>query len=214
MGIVTKCIKATLDNFLKNVCGNQDKIRMAGIEGEFEWGSSIFFTPLEEAKVVINFIRKHSKPLSIFRNICTNPQTWEHAPIKPNFVELLKFCETRFASNLIMLQRYHALRIVEENFVANIEYNSWLRAQRRVKQDKGAAVKRIVQQERHWEEVSVTVAVLEPIIKVLRLTDGKSGSTLGKVYGWCANIAAEFSKDIPGVTKEVAERIHMLFNAR
>ena len=69
MGIVTMCIKATLDNFLKNVCGNQDKIRMAGIEGEFEWGSSIFFTPLEEAKVVINFIRKHSKPLSIFRNI-------------------------------------------------------------------------------------------------------------------------------------------------
>ena len=101
-----------------------------------------------------------------------------------------------------------------ENFVANIEYNSWLRAQSKVKQEKGAVVKRIVQQERHWEEVSVTVAVLEPIIKVLRLTDGKSGSTLGKVYGWCANIAAEFSKDIPGVTKEVAERIKMLFNAR
>jgi len=60
------------------------------------------------------------------------------------------------------------------NFVANIEYSAWLRAQSRVKQDKGAAVKRIVQQERHWEEVSVTVAVLEPIIKVLRLTDGKS----------------------------------------
>ncbi len=29
-----------------------------------------------------------------------------------------------------------------------------------------------------------------------------------------ANIAAEFTKDIPGVTEENAERIHTLFNAR
>ena len=65
--------------------------------------------------------------------------------------------------------------------------------QSRVKQDKGAHVTSIVQQERHWNEVSVTVAVLEPIIKVLRLTDGKTGATLGKVYGWCANIAANFT---------------------
>ena len=77
---------------------------------------------------------------------------------------------------------------------------------RRVKRVKGADVKCIVQEEHHRKEVSVTVAVLEPIIRVLRLTDGKSGATLGKVYGWCANIAAEFAKDIPGVTKEDAER--------
>jgi hypothetical protein len=31
---------------------------------------------------------------------------------------------------------------------------------------------------------------------MLRLTDGKSGATLGEVFGWCANIAAEFKKDI------------------
>jgi hypothetical protein len=208
------CPTHSLDNFLKNVCGNQHTIKMAGIEGEFGWGSSVFSTPLEEAKQVINFIRRHGKPLSIFRGICMNPLTWVHAEFKPDFVELMKFCDTRFASNLIMLQRYHALQIVVKNFVANIEYDAWLRAQSRVKQDKGADVRRIVQAERHWEEVSVTVAVLEPIIKVLRLTDGKSGATLGKVYGWCANIAAEFTKDIPGVTEEDAESIHTLFNAR
>ena len=59
-----------------------------------------------------------------------------------------------------------------KNFVANIEYDAWLRSQSRVKQDKGADARRIVQAERHWDEVSVTVAVLEPIIKVLRLTYG------------------------------------------
>ena len=32
------CPTHSLDNFLKNVCGNQDKIRMAGIEGEFASG--------------------------------------------------------------------------------------------------------------------------------------------------------------------------------
>lgn len=163
---------------------------------------------------MINFIRRHGKPLSIFRDICTNPQTWEYAKLKPDFVELIKYCDTRFASNLIMLQRYHALRIVVESFVANIEYNAWLKSQSKVKQEQALHVKQIVQAERHWEEVSVTVAVLEPIIKVLRLTDGKSGATLGKVFGWCANIAAEFKKDIPGVTKEDANRIHTLFQAR
>jgi len=137
-----------------------------------------------------------------------------HAKCKPNFVELLKFCDTRFASNLIMLQRYHALQIVVKNFVANIEYNAWLLTQSRVKQDKATDVRRIVQEDRHWNEVSVTVAVLEPIIKVLRLTDGKTGATLGKVFGWCANIAANFTRDIPGISKEEAKRIHTLFNAR
>ena len=208
------CPTHSLDNFLKNVCGNQDKIKIKGIEGEFEWGSSVFSIPLEEAKEVINFIRRHSKPLSIFRDICTNPLTWVHAKFKPDFVELMKFCDTRFASNLIMLQRYHALKIVVKNFVANIEYNAWLSTRSRVKQEKGAHVTSIVQQERHWNEVSVTVAVLEPIIKVLRLTDGKTGATLGKVYGWCANIAANFTRDIPGVSEEEADRIHTLFNAR
>ena len=69
-------------------------------------------------------------------------------------------------------QLNHALKIVVENFVANIEYNAWLRTQRQVKQEKGADVTRIVQEERHWKEVSVIVGALEPITRVLRLTDG------------------------------------------
>ena len=34
------------------------------------------------------------------------------------------------------------------------------------------------------------------------------------MYGWCANIAANFTRDIPGVSKVEADRIHTLFNAR
>ena len=34
------------------------------------------------------------------------------------------------------------------------------------------------------------------------------------MYGWCANIAANYLEAIPGVTEEEAERIHRLFNAR
>ena len=125
---------------------------MTGIEGDFAWGSSVFFTPIEEAKEVIHFIRRHAKPLAIFRDICA-----DHADFKPAFVELIKYCDTRFASNLVMLQRYHSLRIVVENFVANIEYNTWLKSQSRGKQDKGADVKRIVQDERRWKAVAVLV---------------------------------------------------------
>ena len=52
------------------------------------------------------------------------------------------------------------------------------------------------------------------MVKLLRLTDGKTGATLGKVFGLCAEVAANFKKEIPGLSKEETEMIHQLFSAR
>ena len=60
----------------------------------------------------------------------------------------------------------------------------------------------------------MTVHVLSPVLKLLRLTDGKKGATLGKVYGLFAEVAANFKNEIPGLSKEETKIIHTLFNAR
>ena len=60
----------------------------------------------------------------------------------------------------------------------------------------------------------MTVRVLSPVLKLLRLTDGKKGATLGKVYGLFAEVAANFKNESPGLSKEETKIIHTLFNAR
>ena len=71
-----------------------------------------------------------------------------------------------------------------------------------------------MQDDEHWKAVSLTLLVLTPVLKLLRLTDGKAGATLGKVYGLCAAVAANFLKDIPGLSKELVALIHAMFCAR
>jgi hypothetical protein len=209
------CPTHAIDLFLANVCSNNGIITMPGIEGEFEWGSSVFSQPIEDAREVIKFITRHGKPTSIFSDICINPNTWSDAEEpQPNFTRLVKYCETRFASNLLMLQRYEALQIVIKSLVASNLYITWLRGQDKEKKEKGKAITLIVQNDDHWNAVSLTVRVLNPVVKLLRLTDGKTGATLGKVFGLCAEVAANFKKEIPGLSKEETEMIHQLFSAR
>ena len=115
------------------------------IEDACEWGSSVFSQPLEDAREVIKFITRHGKPTSIFSDICINPNTWSDAEEpQPNFTMLVKYCETRFASNLLMLQRYEALQIVIKSLVASNLYITWLRGQDKEKKEKGKAITLIV----------------------------------------------------------------------
>jgi hypothetical protein len=66
----------------------------------------------------------------------------------------------------------------------------------------------------HWEAASLTVRVLNPALTVLRLCDGKTGATLGKVYGPCAELDALYREEITGVDEEIRERMHLFFRAR
>ena len=118
----------SLDNFFKNVFSDKEKIKMKGIEGEFDWGSDIFFKPFTESWDVIKFITNHSTPHSIFRDISNDVESWIGTP-KPNFCELIKFGETRFASRLLLLERYYSLQIVIEALVSNPRYKNWLASQ-------------------------------------------------------------------------------------
>ena len=101
---------------------------------------------------------------------------------KPGFVDLIQFCATRFASNILMLQRYQALRIVVEALVANPSYKAWLAKQDAATKQAGSNIRLTVQDTDHWNAVALTLRVLLPALNLLRLVDGKTGATLGKVY--------------------------------
>ena len=72
----------------------------------------------------------------------------------------------------------------------------------------------IVNNKDHWSAVELTLCVAEPCLKVLRLTDGKSGATLGKIYGMFLQLDAAYSKEILGLDEDIRESIHKIFMAR
>ena len=80
-----------------------------------------------------------------------------------------------------MLQRYEALRVVVEALVANPSYKAWLAKQDAKTKAAGAAIRLTVQDTDHWDAVALTLRVLLPALNLLRLVDGKTGATLGKV---------------------------------
>ena len=144
------CPAHSVDNFLMNVCSDKQSIKVKSIEGEFTWGRNLFSKPIAQAWEVIKFITHHSKPLATFRQIAGDPQLWKESDMQqPNFVDLKKYCETRFASHLIMLERYEALRIVVEALVANAGYNAWLAKQKNDVKTRGDHSREIVQKTKH-----------------------------------------------------------------
>jgi uncharacterized membrane protein len=168
---------------------------------------------MEQAWEVIKFVTHHCKPLACFRALAKHPATWEGSTM-PSALELVKYCETRFASRLIMLGRYLSLRPVLEVLVANQGYKAWVAKQKRATRDTADEVKQLIQLSSHWVAVSLADRVLTPVLCVMRLTDGKTGATLGKVYHLMSTVAALFDSPIEGMDDTVRENMHALFMAR
>ena len=101
-----------------------------------------------------------------------------------------------------------------ESLVAHVGYKLWLEKQDKDVKEKGEEIRITVQNSAHWVAVECAVRVLSPTLKVLRLTDGKTGATLGKVHGLCVGPDALYRNDIVGMDDETRERMHLLFTAR
>ena len=71
-----------------------------------------------------------------------------------------------------------------------------------------------MQKTKHWEAVSLTVRVLSPALTLLRLTDGKTGATLGKVYALFANLNQAYRQEVEGIDKTTRARMDAIFLAR
>ena len=89
----------------------------------------------------------------------------------------------------------------------------WLAAQQRETREAGEVFKHSVFNEDHWKAVELTCRVLTPVLKLLRLTDRKTGATLGKIYHVMSELSASFDAPIEGMDDDVREKLSALFMA-
>jgi hypothetical protein len=113
-----------------------------------------------------------------------------------------------------MLARYILLRPVLEVLVSNPGYKTWLSHQKVATRDTGEEVKVMIQSSSHWSAVCLTDRVLSPVIRLLRLTDGKTGATLGKAYHLMSQLCAEYEEPIDGMDDTDRQNMCALFMAR
>lgn len=135
------CPTHSLDNFLKNICSDKPTIRVKGIsDREFAWGESFLANAIEQVRTVVSFVTGHQKVLARYRGLCESMPS-ESRP--QGGMELLRACDTRFASNLLMLMRYQSVHGVLELLVIDPVYTAWMESQPRDKRGKAAECKTI-----------------------------------------------------------------------
>eukprot|EP00967_Tisochrysis_lutea_P131654 scaffold229104_cov41-Tisochrysis_lutea.AAC.1 len=130
-------------------------------------------------------------------------------------MELLKAAETRFASTLLMITRYKNVHFVLEQLVIDPVFSTWVQKLPSEQRGKAADCKRIIRSEELLGTITTGIAIMEPVYRLLRLTDGKLGANLGKVYAYLLQIDQHFKQGVlPGVSASVRHKIHELFMAR
>lgn len=167
---------------------------------------------LQKVSEVVKFVTHHQKALARYRELAADlPKTDR----PPGGTELLRACDTRFASNIMMLIRYKNVQDLLEQLVIDKSYVQWLEKQSREMKDNGAKIKDTIRNSDVKLTVDIGIAVMEPVLRLLRLTDGKTGATLSKVYGYLLQLDEHFRNPIEGLdSDEIRHKIHELFMAR
>ena len=145
-----------------------------------------------------------------WREIVKDSTTWA-ASEEPTGKEYIKYGETRFASKVLMLQRYLPLRPAAEILMSNQNYVNWTLHQKADVRDKAAETKAIITDGEHWEKVKMALTVLQPALKIMRETDAKKGKSLGYVYDGLLKLLLKlYSEPID----DLREKIHGIFYER
>jgi hypothetical protein len=160
---------------------------------------------------VVKFIIYHQKALARYRELAEMVPREERPS---GGLELVRFCETRFASKILMITPYRNVLPVLERLAIDDVYSAWLAKQSREVKEKGAAVKRIIRDEDNTANVKVCISVLEPAVRLLRMTDTKLSATLGKVYGFMLQLDEHLREDIDGLEANIRKKIHAMFMVR
>ena len=129
--------------------------------GKIPWIHSI----ISDSKNVVKFITTHHYSLACFRNHSNK--------------ELLKPGQTRFATNLIMLQRLSEVKDALQETVISRQYKQWITEA--LYKNKGEVITTIILNDVFWKSVEKIVNFCNPIIELLRLSDGIV-PCVGKVY--------------------------------
>eukprot|EP00918_Siedleckia_nematoides_P025032 GHVU01054079.1.p1 GENE.GHVU01054079.1~~GHVU01054079.1.p1 ORF type:complete len:689 (+),score=121.17 GHVU01054079.1:195-2261(+) len=123
---------------------------------------------IDSARCVIKFLFKNQK---IYNMLLTRSDL---ALLRPGL--------TRFATHWIAGRRLLKLKTHCMDLVNCKEYESWVKVQKKEKKEKEKKVRAIVLDREFWDHLDSVMTIMKPFVKVLRLMDGSTPGTLGKVY--------------------------------
>ncbi|XP_059069351.1 uncharacterized protein LOC131859518 [Cryptomeria japonica] len=126
---------------------------------KFPW----IYEAIHRGRALANFIRNHRLTLSLYR---------QHASR-----ELLRPCDTRFASFYITLKRVVEEKAALRSVVCSNEWENSVLS----KSAKGKNIEQIVLNSSFWESGTKVLSICEPIVDVLRMVDGDK-PCLGMLY--------------------------------
>ncbi|KAG6469825.1 hypothetical protein ZIOFF_070756 [Zingiber officinale] len=90
--------------------------------------------------------------------------------------EIIRLGETRFATTFIALKSLHDHKDSLQALVTSGDYKKFLKI------DKGKEVKQIVLDEKFWNNCLITMRIMGPLIRLLRVCDTDERPSLGYVY--------------------------------
>jgi hypothetical protein len=167
-------------------------------------------------EVSIKFVWSHQYPLAVYRMLVK-----EQDPLPPDGKELVKYAETRYGSKVKVVRRVHSVRPSLLRLFVDLRFQTWLRRQAPAMKAASARAAGIINDPTLWGDgganrgkVATVLAISMPIYRALRLSDGKKGCSLGKLYRFMLDIDQELSKPIDGITEIEREGYHALFSAR
>ena len=128
------CPTHSLDNFIKNICSDKPTITVKGHENcpqaTFVWGESLFSKALQRVKTVVKTVTRYQKTLDIYRRLKKEANAHLESDAE-QYKDLIKYCDTRFMSQLLMRIRYSKSLLILERLLLDGSFNSWLSGESR-----------------------------------------------------------------------------------
>lgn len=143
----TPCVVHTLNLALKNICAA--KSSSGDAYEEFQWITEV----AADSSFIKNFIMNHSMRLSMFN---------EFSKLK-----FLAIADTRFASTIVMLKRFRAIKESLILMVVSEKWNSY----REDNQVQAQQVKEKVLNDVWWDKVQYILDFTDPIYSMIRAAD-------------------------------------------
>ncbi|KAF6144301.1 hypothetical protein GIB67_024528 [Kingdonia uniflora] len=149
------------------------QLLLEDIYKEVEWIHSIF----DEAKLVVDFMYTYTTVSKLLRGF-----TGEK--------ELKRPCKTKFSSYFDMVQSFLDVEVNLQLMVASRDWRDIIDNENTTAEK----VAEIIQSATFWNGVKEVIFVLDPLIEVLHLVDGR-GSTAGYLYEAMEKVTVEFEQN-------------------
>jgi len=120
-------------------------------------------TMIQKGRDIVTFIYRQHYFLALYREFAKK--------------ELLKYVETRFAYNFLILHRLFNMRHELRQLVVSSQWVGWENSRSHL----GIEVTSCVLSSDFWEEVELLISIVGPINRMMRLVDGDT-PCMGKVY--------------------------------